>query len=98
MFFAVIQEGHGVFGVGETKAEAIINSCRLGTPEQIRAALVPQDDAQHGDILITGCTPELYHQVTNWGFEPEFEYTEDGVADIGHSPRPYSVEVEQYAD
>lgn len=92
--FAIIQEGHGVFGVGETEDEAINNSMRLGRPEQIRAALVPQDDALHGDILIAECTEELYNHVKAHGFESEIEYTEDGVADIDHSPRTYSVDME----
>ncbi|WP_224962452.1 hypothetical protein [Geomonas subterranea] len=97
MFFAVIQDGHGVFGVGETEEEAIASSTRLGTPAQIRAALVNQDDALHGDIFLAGCTPELFNHVTNNGFESEIEFTEDGVADIDHAPRVYPVEEEQYA-
>ncbi|TSK09135.1 MAG: hypothetical protein FPO08_07530 [Geobacter sp.] len=97
MFFAIIQNGHGVFGVGETEDEAIANSSRLGSAAQIRAALVSQDDALHGDIFLAGCTPELFHHVTDNGFEPEIEFTEDGVADIDHAPRAYTVEEEQYA-
>lgn len=97
MYYAVIQEGHGVYGVGETEDKAISSSSRLGTPGQIWAALVPQDQALHGDILIVECTPALFHQVTAYGFEPEFEYTENGVADIDRSPRANPVELEQYA-
>lgn len=90
--FAVIQEGHGVYGVGHTEDEAISGSKRLGTPDQIRAALVPQDNAEHGDIVLGQCTLELYRQVTAFGYESEFEYTEDGIADVDHSPPAYPVE------
>lgn len=98
MYYAVILAGHGVYGVGATEDEAISSCSRLGTPAQIRAALISQDDAQHGDILIAECTPDLFHHIMNYGFESEFEYTEDGVADIDHSPRADQVELEQYAD
>ena len=98
MYYAVIQEGHGVFGVGETEAEAISNSRRLGAPNQIRAALVPQDISGHGDIIVTACTAELFHHVNACGFESEIEYSEDGVADIDHCPKAFTVELEQYAD
>lgn len=98
MFFAVVQEGHGVFGVGETEAEAIVNALRLGRPDQIRAALVPQDSAGHGDIIVAPCTSELFQHVTDCGFESEIEYSEDGVVDIDRSPKAYTVELEQYAD
>lgn len=97
MYYAVIQEGHGVFGVGLSEDEAIRNSKRLGTPEQIRAALVDLDEAMHGDILITMCTSELYRQVLEGGFESEIEYTEDGVADVDHTPKSFPVDLEQYA-
>lgn len=97
MYHAVIQEGHGVYGVGETEDEAISRCNRLGTPAQIRAALIPLDQAHHGDILITECTPALFNQVMSYGSGSEFEYTESGVADIDHSPRMYPVDDRQHA-
>jgi len=97
MFFAVIQEGHGVYGVGQTKEEAISRCNRLGTPTQISAALVPQDEALHGDILVTECTPALFNHVMACGFDSEFEYTEDGTADIDHGSGLHTIEVQQHA-
>lgn len=97
MYYAIIQEGHGVFGVGESKAEAITSARRLGTPDQIWKALIPQDSAAHGDIIMVACTPELFHHVNVCGFESEIEYSEDGVADIERVPKTYMVELEQYA-
>jgi len=97
MHFAVIQEGHGVYGVGATESEAIAACNRLGTPDRVRAALVPQDSAQHGDIVLAECTEDLYHQVTSYGFEPEFEYSEDGIADVDHSLQQHSVEARRHA-
>lgn len=95
--FAIIQEGHGVYGVGQTETEAIASCNRLGTPDSIRAALIPHNDAQHGDIVLVGCTESLYHQVMTYGFEPEFEFNEDGIANIGHASHKHSVEARHRA-
>jgi len=96
-FFAVIQEGHAVYGVGRSPEDAIISASRLGSPQQIEAALVDLEAAQHGDIVLAECTEKLFDQVMKFGVEWEFEYTEDGLADLEHHTPAAPVEIEQYA-
>jgi hypothetical protein len=92
-----MQEGHSVYGVGQSEAEAIKSASRLGPPNKIAAALVDRSTAYHGDIVLCECTEELFDQVRMYGVEQDFEYTEGGLLDVEcHAPN-WATETELYA-
>ena len=86
MFFAVIQEGHRVYGVGRNEAEAIADASRLGPPTAISAALVLPEFACHGDIFLVPCTQALFNRVSKYGPEDIYQFTEHGTADVIAEP------------
>jgi len=84
MGYALVQEGHAVFGVGRTAEEAILKATRLGNPEKIREALVPLQQASHGDLVVAECTESLMLLADKEGVVYCFEFTPEGVVDVEH--------------
>jgi len=78
-YYAVIQLGYAVFGVGDSK-EAALEAAKewVDEPDSVENDIVPSADAVNGDLIVAECSQALHDVVTKQGGDVMFE-EHDGV-------------------
>ena len=78
-YYAVIQLGHAIFGVGDSKKSAIEEAKYwVDEPETLEDDIAPSADAVDGDLIIAECSQSLHDTVNQQGGDVLFE-ERDGV-------------------
>lgn len=78
-YYAVIQLGHAIFGVGDSKKSAIEEAKYwVDEPETLEDDIAPSADAVDGDLIIAECSQSLHDAVNQQGGDVLFE-ERDGV-------------------
>lgn len=72
--YALIQVGHGVYGVGRTPAEARNEAREVLDPPEKADETVPLSSAIAGDLAIVHCTAELAERVRSRGGDILYEH------------------------
>lgn len=75
--YAVVQDGYAVFGIGDTKADAIADAIAWGCTENLSD--LPSRANAIGDFYIAPCTEALAKAVQTDGGDITFWRRADGV-------------------
>ena len=82
-FYAVVQLGGAVYGLGhddiEAKFDAIDNLPQFGSIHELEDILVSPEDAVDGDYFVCECTQQFYDHVNLLGGNVEHNRDEDGL-------------------